>query len=99
MAEYRIEFTEDADGDLRWFSAFEQKQIVGDIRSQLCQQPEAETRNRKRLRGHPLARWELRTGQYRTFYEVMEATRTVRIVAVGEKDRADIYVRGKKLEL
>jgi len=99
MAAYRIEFTDDAHEDLLYFKAFERKIIVDDIKAQLTPQPRVATRNRKQLREHPMARWELRTGKFRTFYAVSDEPVAVRIVAVGEKNRNELFIRGRKVEL
>jgi mRNA-degrading endonuclease RelE of RelBE toxin-antitoxin system len=85
MAAYQIEITEDARADLSYYSAFERKTIVSRIRDQLTHQPLVATRNRKPLRDHPIASWELRVDNYRVFYEVDEANRSVVIIAVGHK--------------
>ena len=66
---------------------------------QLTNEPNTETRNRKELRDNPLADWELRVDPFRIFYEVDESERTVRIVAIGIKDRARLLVGGKEFKL
>jgi hypothetical protein len=55
MASYRIEVTEEAKGDLFYYTAFERKLIVSGIREQLTHQPHIETKNRKPLRYNPIA--------------------------------------------
>jgi mRNA-degrading endonuclease RelE of RelBE toxin-antitoxin system len=99
MAAYQIEFTEDARTDLSYYTAFERKAIVSEIRDQLTYQPLIETRNRKPLRDNPIAPWELRVDKYRVFYEVDEHGRSVNIVAVGHKDHEALLIRGKKVAL
>jgi len=66
--------------------------IRREIHLQLRFKPNGRTRNRKPLDIPALygAQWELRLGprnRYRVFYEVLEEPRTVRIVAIGVKDR------------
>jgi mRNA-degrading endonuclease RelE of RelBE toxin-antitoxin system len=68
MAAYQIEMTEDARTDLSYYTAFERKTIVSSIRDQLTHQPLVATRNRKPLRDHPIASWELRVDNFRVFY-------------------------------
>jgi mRNA-degrading endonuclease RelE of RelBE toxin-antitoxin system len=99
MAAYQIEFTEDARTDLSFYTAFERKTIVSEIRDKLTYQPLVETRNCKPLRGNPIAPWELRVAKYRVFYEVDENGRSVNIVAVGHKDHEALLIRGKKVEI
>ncbi|HPM84431.1 MAG TPA: hypothetical protein PLF81_27185 [Candidatus Anammoximicrobium sp.] len=70
MAQYTIEMTEEAKGDLDFYAAAARRIIVSAIRLQLMYEPLMETRNRKPLRDHPLATWELRVEQYRVFYDV-----------------------------
>jgi hypothetical protein len=47
MAEYKIEFTVEAKDDLDYFTAFERKIILTDVKTPLKHQPVVETRNRK----------------------------------------------------
>ena len=99
MAQYQIEVTEEAKADLSHYTAFERKIITAGIRTQLTQLPLVETRRRKKLRDNPIAAWEMRAGKYRVFYEVDEASRRVRIVAVGHKEHEVLLVRGKEVKL
>lgn len=46
-----------------------------------------------------LARWELRAGQYRIFYDVMLEDTVVSILAVGYKDGNRLYIRGTEYTL
>ncbi len=99
MASYRIEVTEEAKGDLSYYTAFERKLIVSEIREQLTHQPHVETKNRKPLRDSPLASWELRVSKYRVFYEVDEVASTVSVVSVGHKEHNVLLIRGKEVQL
>lgn len=99
MAEYQIEVTEEAKADLYYYSAFERKIITEEIRSQLLHQPLVETRNRKKLRDNPIATWELRSGEYRIFYEVNKASRKVTIVAVGHKEHNILFIKGIEVKI
>jgi len=99
MASYRIEVTEEAKGDLSYYTAFERKIIVSEIREQLTHQPQVETKNRKLLRANPLASWELRVGKYRVFYEVNDTASTVSVVSVGHKEHNVLFIRGKEVQL
>jgi len=99
MASYRIEVTEEAKGDLSYYTAFERKLIVSGIREQLTHQPHIETKNRKPLRDNPIASWELRVGKYRVFYEVDDTVNTVSVVSVGYKEHNVLWIRGKEVQL
>jgi hypothetical protein len=64
---------------------------------------EIETTNRKPLR-EPVsgATWELRLGpgnRFRVFFEIVAETRTVRIIAVGEKRRERLWIAGEEYQL
>jgi mRNA-degrading endonuclease RelE of RelBE toxin-antitoxin system len=99
MAKFHIDFTEEARIDLKWFSASERKMIIDEIKRQLSDQPAVGTRNRKMLRDNPLARWELRVGKFRVFYEVREGDLTVTVGAVGSKRHNRLFIRGGEVRL
>ena len=99
MAGYRIEVTEEAKGDLFYYTAFERKSIVSGMREQLTYQPHVETKNRKPLRDNLLASWELRIGKYRVFYEVNETANMVSVVPVGHKEHNVLLIRGEEVQL
>jgi len=88
---FTIEYSEMAANHLAELRAFDRKQILGQIDSQLIHQPTAETRNRKKLIGlrppwkHVEPVWELRVGDYRVFYDVNEQAAWVIIRAVRRK--------------
>jgi len=62
-----------------------------------------ETRNRKRMRPILLATWELRIGELRGYYGILEAPEDpvpiVTIVAIGVKDRERVLIGGKEIML
>jgi mRNA-degrading endonuclease RelE of RelBE toxin-antitoxin system len=99
MASHRIEFTEEAKLDLFYYTAYERKLIVSEIRAQLTDQPKVETKNRKLLRDNPVAAWELRIGKFRAFYEVDDASLMVRVVSVGHKAHNVLLIRGKEVPI
>ena len=99
MANFPIEVTEGAKIDLSYFTAFERKVIISEIRKQLTHEPQVETRNRKRLRDNPIASWELRVGKYLDCYEVGEAAETVCVVSVGHKEHNVLRIRGTEVQL
>ena len=70
---------------------FHRNKVLADVESQLTHQPAAPSRNKKLLVNlippweATSAIWELRTGEYRTFYDVDEKKREVYIRAVRRK--------------
>jgi mRNA-degrading endonuclease RelE of RelBE toxin-antitoxin system len=99
MAEFKVEFSDEAKLDLFYYSASERKIVTSGIRNQLLHQPLVPTRNRKLLRVNPVASWELRIGEFRVFYEVDEGALTVTVVAVGHKEHNVLLVRGQEVRL
>jgi mRNA-degrading endonuclease RelE of RelBE toxin-antitoxin system len=99
MQRYQIKMTEEAKTDFSYYSVFERKLLVSEIRGQLTYEPKVETRNRRLLRDNPVGSWELRVGKYRVFYEVDETTQTVTIVAVGYKEHGALLIRGKEVRI
>ena len=96
---YQIEFTPEAIEDLRSLRKFDQRRIVAEIETQLPHEPTRETRNRKRLRPNQLAEWELRVEAFRIFYDIFAQDEVVKVVAVGYKEGARLFLRGEKHEL
>ncbi|RJP32217.1 MAG: type II toxin-antitoxin system RelE/ParE family toxin [Candidatus Omnitrophota bacterium] len=99
MVKYYIEMTEEAKEDLYYFTPYERKLIISNIRAQLVHQPRDETKNRKKLRDNPVAPMELRSGKIRIFYEVNENSQMVSILAVGYKEHNILRIRGKEVKL
>jgi mRNA-degrading endonuclease RelE of RelBE toxin-antitoxin system len=92
---YKIEFTDSAEEDLRYFKKYEQILILDEADRQLLWEPSKETRNRKRLEPNDLSVWELRIGEYRLFYNVDESDKTVKVKAVGWKRHNQLFIQGK----
>lgn len=44
-------------------------------------------------------RWELKAGKYRVFYDINEAEKIVRVVAVGHKEHNVLYIEGEEFSL
>ncbi|MBI3538187.1 MAG: type II toxin-antitoxin system RelE/ParE family toxin [Chloroflexi bacterium] len=96
---YEIEFTDEAEEDLRWFRKDNRQEILDNIETQLSYEPTVETRNRFRTRPNQTAEWELRIGKFRVFYDVDNVVRIVSIEAVGLKLGNRLFFRGKEREL
>src|SRR5437773_57141 len=74
------------------------------VNEQLTHTPTEETRNRKPLdQPAPFgASWELRCGpdnRFRVFYDVDAAAQEVQVLAVGVKDRSQLFIGGEEYEL
>ncbi|WP_129627525.1 type II toxin-antitoxin system RelE family toxin [Candidatus Oscillochloris fontis] len=96
---YTIAFTASAREDIRWFRKYDQQRIIAAIERQLGDEPDVPTQQRKYLRPNQLARWELRAGSYRIFYDVLVEDTVVSILAVGYKEGNTLYIRGKEYVL
>ncbi len=97
---YDVEFAECVTGHLRTLASAERGRVLDAIARQLVHEPLLETRNRKPLRPNPIAPWELRVGSMRVFYEVAsDATNTVRVLAVGKKNRSVLLIGRKEIRL
>jgi mRNA-degrading endonuclease RelE of RelBE toxin-antitoxin system len=58
-----------------------------------------ETQNRKEMLPNDLASWELRIGDLRVYYEVLEAEQLVNVVAIGIKRRNRVFIGGVERQL
>ena len=99
MTKYKIDFTDDAKVDFSFFTAFERKMMLDQIKCQLSYEPLTKTKNRKKLRENPIAPWELRIRKYRVFYKVLENSIIVSVVAVGSKQHNILYIRGEEVKI
>jgi mRNA-degrading endonuclease RelE of RelBE toxin-antitoxin system len=89
---FEVELSEGAQEELDGLRAFDHRRVLESIASQLTNQPNVETRNRKRLGDGLTAKfeyipplWELRVGKFRVFYEIDEPGLRVIVHAVREK--------------
>jgi mRNA-degrading endonuclease RelE of RelBE toxin-antitoxin system len=99
MPMFQILFSTSALDDIGRFRAHEQRIIFDRIEEQLLHEPNAETRNRKKLRPNQVAEWELRIGPYRVFYDVDAEADTVQVKMVGYKEHNKLLVQGKEYTL
>jgi hypothetical protein len=73
------------------------------VEAQLLHEPDVETRNRKPLK-QPMAfgaDWELRLGpdnRFRVFYQVDAASGEVRVLAIGVKERNQLFIGGEEFQ-
>ncbi len=97
---YHIEYSPAAEDHLRALTARQRAIVFDVVDKQLAHQPGVETRNRKPMRPNPMAPWELRVGDLRVYYDVVEEPdKVVTVVAVGVKDRSRVLIGGKEIEL
>jgi mRNA-degrading endonuclease RelE of RelBE toxin-antitoxin system len=97
---YRIDYSPDAEDQLRALTARQQAIVLDAATAQLAYQPTAVTRNRKVMRPNTFAPWELRVGNLRVYYDVEEDPEpVVRVRAVGIKRRSQVEIGGELFEL
>lgn len=95
---YTIEFSAEAETDLKWYSRREQNIILDGIKTNLRYEPTKVTLNRKPCRLDPgrFADWELRIGAYRVYYNVDESVQVVAIERIGDKPNNAVFFRGRR---
>ncbi len=90
---YEVRFAAGVVADLKGLRAGERRRILDDVRLKLSHEPIRPTKHIKQLRHlmppfeavAPI--WQLRTGDYRVFYDVDEAQKRVFVRAVRRKPR------------
>ena len=99
---FAVEFTPDAWEHLQGFLARDRTILLDAIETQLCYEPNLETRNRKPLQNNPLATGELRVGKFRVFYDIDMGNNSIQIVyivAIGYKEHNQLFIIGKRFNL
>ena len=96
---YRIEYSREAIRHLRQLTARERSIVIDTVDQQLTHEPTVETQNRKEMLPNDLASWELRIGDLRVYYEVLEAEQLVNVVAIGIKRRNRVFIGGVERQL
>jgi hypothetical protein len=100
---FALVYADEVKGHLRAIETQYHSLIRSEIEGHLLFEPQVETRNRKPLK-RPIsfgADWELRLGpdnRFRVFYQVNLETQEVRILAIGVKDRAQLFIGGEEFE-
>ena len=94
---YQVEYSPAAVRHLRSLRAADRAWVIDAVDSRLVHEPEAASRNRKKLRENPIADWALRVGHLRIYYEVKDES--VLIIAIGVKNRETVYVEGEPFEI
>jgi mRNA-degrading endonuclease RelE of RelBE toxin-antitoxin system len=96
---YRIEYSPPSRHHLAELTARQRAAVLDEVDVQLVHEPTVATRNRKPLQPNPLARFELRIGDLRVYYEADEARRVVEVRAVGIKIRNVLFIGGEEIDL
>ncbi|HEX4959792.1 MAG TPA: type II toxin-antitoxin system RelE/ParE family toxin [Thermoanaerobaculia bacterium] len=96
---FEIELTESASEDMHFLRKTDRRHVMAEIERHLAVEPLVPTLRRKPLRPNPLAKWELRIGDFRVFYEVEDSANIVVVRAVGWKEHNRLLIRGKEFLL
>ncbi len=96
---YRIEYTRPAINHLRQLTARLRAMVLDTVDHQLTYEPTRETRNRREMIPNDLASWELRIGDLRVYYDVLEESQTVMVAAVGIKRGNRVFIGGLERDL
>jgi mRNA-degrading endonuclease RelE of RelBE toxin-antitoxin system len=99
---YKLIFAKEVSSHLDVLTARQEATVMGAIKEQLLHEPTTRTKNRKPMdpdKRFYVAPWELRVGNLRVYYSVIEAPkRIVVITAVGVKVRDRVRIAGKEVE-
>ncbi len=97
---YSIEYVPEAIEHLKRLAARDRAYVVNEVEGQLSFQPTELTKHRKLLRKNPLYPWQLSAGDFRIYYDVMDAPkRLVMILAVGIKRGNRLCIGGEVIKL
>lgn len=97
---YRIEYSPDAEEQMRALTTRQQAIVLNAVERQLTHQPTVETKSRKPMRPNPVAPWELRIGNLRVYYDVEhEPDAAVCVRAVGVKERNRVRIGKEVIQL
>jgi mRNA-degrading endonuclease RelE of RelBE toxin-antitoxin system len=96
---YKVIFTRNALGDLRYLRKYDQKRVRDNINKYLLIEPTVEINDRKQLRPNNTSQWELRVEELRIMYDVDEENKIIEIKTVGWKVHNQLFVRGKEYDL
>lgn len=85
---------------MRTLTARQRAIVLDSVEEQLAHQPQIETTHRKRMRPNPVAPWELRIGDLRVYYDIIdEAEPSVLVLAVGLKRRSAVWIGGVEIRI
>lgn len=92
-------YSEEARKHLRQMSGRERQTVLDRCEASLQRDPARPTRNLKELRPNPLARYELRLGNLRVFFEIEEDAASVIVLAIGRKEGDRLWIGGEEVAL
>jgi len=100
---FALVYASEVKGHLRSIEKKHHSEIRETIESQLSFEPDVETRNRKPLeRAMDIgADWELRLGpdnRFRVFYATKPDIHEVYILAIGVKERSQLFIGGEEIK-
>jgi mRNA-degrading endonuclease RelE of RelBE toxin-antitoxin system len=84
---YEVRFALAAVADLERLAAFARRQVLGQVRRQLTEDPLTVTRRKKIIVGEQGSVRQLRVGDYRVFYDVLMDEAAVLVWGVRSKGR------------
>ena len=97
---YRIEYSSVAERHIAVLISRQQRIIVNAIERQLAFLPTKATRNRKPMNPNPIAPWELRVGDLRVYYDVLDPPEAVvPVLAVGVKRHNRVFIGDEEIQL
>jgi mRNA-degrading endonuclease RelE of RelBE toxin-antitoxin system len=96
---YQIILAQEAETHLEFLTIRDQRIAIAAIEEQLPYQPNIATKNRQPMRPNPIATWKLRVGNLRVYYDIEEEPQVVRILAIGVKERNQVRIGDRYLEL
>ena len=91
---FQISITEIAESHLRALPARDQRALEASIQAKLAHQPTTPTKAIRRLRPNPLAEFELRVGDLRVLYNVVD--QEVVLLVIGRKVGNKLIVAGEE---
>jgi mRNA-degrading endonuclease RelE of RelBE toxin-antitoxin system len=97
---YQIVYARATEEHLRELTARQRSIVIDAVDRHLSHQPSVASRNRKPMRENPIAKWELRIGNLRAYYEIEETGQpTVNVLAIGVKRRNRVWIGRQEHEL
>lgn len=97
---YRIEYSPDAEDHLRALTPRNRRIVLDEVDIRLTYEADVENRNRKPMRPNPLAPWELRIGNLKVYYDVVQQpTPSVMVRAIGVKRRNAVWIGGEEIAI
>ena len=94
---WTVELKPSVVADLKWLGKKQSKAVFSRAVALLEKNPLADSKNMKTLRPNAAAERELRVlGDYRVLFNVDQASQTVTLMVVGEKQGNKLVVQGKE---